>query len=264
MYNFDLISCAFIVGTTWLQEIVYLVRSGGDFDYCRKVPTWYRVPFLEGSGGQYKQLQTPNRAGCIIKTHAHTDIRPTGLLRYDKGPAPKVIYVIRNPKDVAVSYYHFYRSFHDLGLYTETWDQFSHMFLQGQVVVGDWLKHVSGWWREGQGATNLLFLHYEKMMADPRGVVQAIAKHLERDLSSELIDQITDYTSFTNMKKNPMTNYDALGAVINSDISPFMRKGIVGDWISHFTPAQNERYAEKYDSVLKELGLHIQYTMETK
>lgn len=57
----------------------------------------------------------------------------------------KFIYVARNPKDVAVSYY-----YHTLGFeffqYEGDWDDFYERFISGQVVDGSWFDHVMGWW----------------------------------------------------------------------------------------------------------------------
>ncbi|NWI25159.1 ST1A4 Sulfotransferase, partial [Sula dactylatra] len=56
----------------------------------------------------------------------------------------KVIYVARNPKDVAVSFYHFHRLakfLPDPG----SFDNFLTQFLEGTVHYGSWFKHVKGW-----------------------------------------------------------------------------------------------------------------------
>ena len=58
----------------------------------------------------------------------------------------KFIYIARNPKDVAVSYY-----YHTLGFelyeYNGDWNDFFERFFSGEVVEGDWFEHVLGWWK---------------------------------------------------------------------------------------------------------------------
>ena len=65
-----------------------------------------------------------------------------------KSPA-KYIYVARNPKDTAVSFYH-----HTKGLkpfnFNGTWDFFFEQYMAGMVACGSWFDHVISWW-EHQG-----------------------------------------------------------------------------------------------------------------
>ena len=66
----------------------------------------------------------------------------------------KFIYVARNPKDVAVSYY-----YHTLGFelyeYEGDWNDFFERFITGEVVDGDWFDHVLGWWEhKGESSCN--------------------------------------------------------------------------------------------------------------
>ena len=60
----------------------------------------------------------------VIKTHLPFELLPPNLA--DKC---KVIYVARNPKDVALSYYHFTRAF------SGSRDNFMEMFRKGNMLV---------------------------------------------------------------------------------------------------------------------------------
>ena len=134
------------------------------------------------------------------------------------------------------------------------------MFLEGNVVIGDWLSHVQEWWKQ-RHRKNILFLHYEDMVRDTKHAIQQIAQHLKQHLNDELVAKILDYTSFKNMKNNPMTNYENVknGKYIRSDISPFMRKGIVGDWKNHFTVEQSLQFDKIYDQALHSSNIHVKY-----
>lgn len=76
---------------------------------------------------------------------------------------------MRNPKDNAVSYYHHHRMSTFLGNYSGRWSTFLELFLRGQLVYGDWLAHVKGYWQLAQQhPQRVLFITYEelKMVCD--------------------------------------------------------------------------------------------------
>ncbi|KAJ8314118.1 hypothetical protein KUTeg_008679 [Tegillarca granosa] len=49
----------------------------------------------------------------------------------------KIIYVVRNPKDIAVSYYCHLRNM-TVGDYEGEWNQFFPLFMEGNRIIGDW------------------------------------------------------------------------------------------------------------------------------
>ena len=56
----------------------------------------------------------------------------------------KFIYVVRNPKDVAVSLYHHARLLKSSD-FDGDWDCFFELFMQGKAVMGSWFDHVIPW-----------------------------------------------------------------------------------------------------------------------
>ncbi|PIO14573.1 hypothetical protein AB205_0179480, partial [Aquarana catesbeiana] len=69
----------------------------------------------------------------VIKTHLQADVLPKSF--WEKNC--KMIYVARNAKDVAVSYYHFYRMAYG---HPEpgTWDEYLNAYMEGNGICGDW------------------------------------------------------------------------------------------------------------------------------
>ena len=49
-------------------------------------------------------------------------------------------------------------------------------------------------------------------------------------------------SSFKKMKKDPSANYSWKNEQRNKDQTPFMRKGLVGDWANYFTKDLSDRY----------------------
>uniref|UniRef100_A0A8C4Y2W2 Sulfotransferase n=1 Tax=Gopherus evgoodei TaxID=1825980 RepID=A0A8C4Y2W2_9SAUR len=162
----------------------------------------------------------------------------------------RMIYLARNAKDVAVSYYHFYQmaKIHpDPG----TWDEFLGKFMAGKVAYGSWYDHVKGWW-EKKKAYRILYMFYEDMKKDPKREIEKVLQFLGKDLKEEVVNKILHHTSFQEMKKNRTANYEMMPAwAMDHSVSPFMRKGMSGDWKNYFTVAQNEIFDAHYKEQMK-------------
>ncbi|XP_028332323.1 sulfotransferase 1C2 [Gouania willdenowi] len=241
-------------GTTWTQEILDLLLHNGNAEACKRAPTPVRSPFLEivppppiPSGLELLEKTDPPR---IIKTHLPVQLVPAGFWE----EKCKVIYCARNAKDNLVSYYFF-----DLMNQTQPepgpFDGYIHKFMQGKLAWGSWYDHVKDYWAARE-KKNILFIFYEDMKENPRREVERIMRYLNMSLSDEVINRIVDLTSFKNMKENPMSNYSCVPMpVFDETISPFMRKGEVGDWRNHFTPEQAAMFDKDYEKKMKNSGI---------
>ncbi|XP_059804187.1 sulfotransferase 2B1-like [Hypanus sabinus] len=237
-------------GTTWMQEIVPLIISGGDLSPVLTVPNWQRVPWLEHTfcKGLLEERPSPR----LITTHFQRHMLPK---TFDKSKA-KIIYMARNPKDALVSSFHY----HNIASFLDnpgSFDEFIDKFLEGKVLYGSWFDHIKSWWPE-KDQENFLFLTYEEMKQDTLNTLAKVGEFLGKQLSSDLIDMIANQTKFNKMKQNNMSNYSFVPSdIINQEKDNFLRKGIVGDWKNHFTEAQIEHFNSVFAERMK--GLDFPY-----
>ncbi|XP_074132896.1 sulfotransferase 1 family member D1-like isoform X2 [Sminthopsis crassicaudata] len=188
------------------------------------------------------ELKSPR----LVKTHLPVELLPSSLWKNDC----KMIYVSRNAKDVAVSYYYFYKKI-KIHPKPDSWEEFLEKFMTGKVIFGSWYDHVKGWW-EKKKDYRILYLFYEDMKENPKRELLKMLKFLEKDLPEETVNKILYHTSFEIMKENSTTNYTMMPEdKMDNKISPFMRKGISGDWKNNFTVAQYERFEKHYNQQME-------------
>ncbi|KAL4220600.1 Sulfotransferase 1C2 [Mactra antiquata] len=247
-------------GTTWLQEITWLIMNDANFEEARQTQVYFRSPFLEFKDTVLNEvgieLANPMKSPRVIKSHLPVKLMPKQI--HEK-PC-KIMVLFRNPKDLCVSYYHFYRSSSSFGKFTGTWDNFFEMFMEGQVDHGSWFDYTQSWW-DIKDQDNVKIFFYEDMKEDLAREVEKMCQFLNKPLSREIITKIANHCQFESMKKNPMTNHLDVYS-INSKVSPFLRKGTVGDWKDHFTVTQNERFDKLYNDILGTYLIPFKYTLE--
>ncbi|XP_014680231.1 PREDICTED: sulfotransferase family cytosolic 1B member 1-like, partial [Priapulus caudatus] len=170
-----------------------------------------------------------------------------------------IIYVIRNPKDNAVSYYYHHKIACFLGPYTGNFQEFMTLYMRGQLLYGSWFDHVKSFWDQ-RDSDQILFIKYEDMKRDLRGAVRKIMHFMDRELSDDAIDQIVHHCSFAQMKDNPAVNRSKIPIpVFDLKEHRFMRKGIIGDWQNHFNQKQSDAMDEMYREKLASTGLELQW-----
>ena len=240
-------------GSTWTQQIVRLVRNGGQDD--GKVLS-ESVPWLEALSRMYpnvkvEELPTPR----TFQSHFRYDNMPCGL----PSTTPcKYIYVTRNPKDLAVSYYHHHRGFKSIHRVEITWESFFNKFVSGRVDFGSYFDHVLSWWAH-RDEDNVLFLKYEDLKKDLPFTVRKIARFVNQEITDQVVEEIVRRTTFDVMKNDPMANHSWTAHMREPGEAPFMRRGVVGDWKNMFTDEQSKTLDTLYKENLVPAGLELEF-----
>jgi Sulfotransferase domain len=218
-------------GTTWLQHIAHVVHHDGDvgFEHISDVVPWFERQLALGrqTAGDYANMASPR----LFKSHLPRRWLPRGA-RY--------VYVMRDGRDVAASYFQFYRS--HLG-YSGSFDAFFERFLHGQLQYGSWFKHVAGW-MVSASAPDQLTLRYEQLREDLPGGLHRIASFCRIASGSETIEQLEGITGFAFMKQHESKFDHAASEPHETPVQPghFIRSGSAGGFRTLFSPEHERRF----------------------
>ena len=156
-------------GTTWMQEILHQLRSGGDmsFDEISDV-----VPFIELAYDFKIDLNAEhNYQPRCYKTHAWYPSCPKGA---------KYVVIYRDPCAAFYSFFNYFK-----GWYFQPGEASLYEFVRDFLVAGSgvpntkaeyasYFVHLVSWW-EHRDDSNVLFLFFEDMKDDLESAVRKVA-----------------------------------------------------------------------------------------
>ncbi|XP_071942781.1 amine sulfotransferase-like [Antedon mediterranea] len=255
----DVFVLAYIkAGTHWTQELVRNIVCEGNKDNAKEDYGSDPKGPIE-FGDNYKKYDSfSTEKPRVMMTHARVDVLPKQVFE-GKG---KVVFVIRNPKDSAVSCWHFLSERRMLEEYEE-WDSCFEASLKADVLYGNWFDFNLPYYENHRDKKNFLFLTYEEMKLDHKGCVVRISDFLSRPLSEEQVDKVVQNTSFSNMKANNRVPFFQLKKEKGERTYALLRKGVIGDWKTRFTVAQNERFDAIYNQRMEGSALAKRIVFET-
>ncbi|XP_018571408.1 estrogen sulfotransferase-like [Anoplophora glabripennis] len=253
-------------GSTWCQEMIWIIGNNLDFETAKNTLQQFRAPLIEASASLYTfaDLFKENFTDSVeyvnnfpsprfIKTHLTYRLLPSEIRKVK----PKIIYLMRNPKDVCVSYYFHCKVLHGFNV---DFELFCELFLNNAVCYGGIFDHYMEFWNM-RHESNILILRYEDMVSDTREAVRKIAKFMEKSLSEDDITSIIEFLSLKNMRKNRGCNMEPF---VESKNGPdfynkigihFVRQGKVGDWKNYMSQEITRKFDEYIDKNTRETGL---------
>lgn len=209
-------------GNTWTRFLIgNLFYQGEIIDFTnveQKVPDIY-----QNSDGKLLKLKSPR----ILKSHEYFDPR-----------YKKVIYIVRDPRDVLVSYYEFKRKMGGIGEEVGI-DQFTSDFIGGSAdPFGTWGENTGSWLGARKDSPDFLLIKYENLLADTHRELSVIAEFIGLSVHDELIEKAVAASSFKTMRQKEMEQGSQWKALAKSKSAvPFVRSGKAGGW--------KERLSEK-------------------
>ncbi len=168
----------------------------------------------------------------VIKTHE----------MYQPG-FPRSIYMIRDGRDVMVSYYFFRKRFHSFK------GNFLDFLVMSPSPASEWADHVESWLSAKDA--DILFLRYENLLTNPLEAVTAALDFLGERRSVLEIQKAVYNCSFQKLSSHEL----AVRPAAKSDPNlRFFRKGIMGEWKYVFGPEHIGKFKQEANWMLLKLG----------
>lgn len=216
-------------GTTWLQYLVWSIMNISDTS--KKLPNLLELKKTINRFIDFNGIEDVDHIRLFV---SHL---PYGIIPVN--PKTKYLYVIRDPKDAATSY--FFMMKNSYGFETCEIHKFYDYFIKGWLVYGDYFKNVMSWYHH-KDDQNVLVLFYEDILHHTEREIMRIANFLSDDkndyaniLKSDpnLVHNIINETSFQKLKVNHDQSSDTTAFHVQ-----FFRKGIRGDYATYMRPDQ--------------------------
>lgn len=225
-------------GNTWVRVIIdALRRQPVQHSYSalqESVPDIYKVD-------RRKIDRLPDRR--VLKSHEPFDPR-----------YPSVIYILRDPRAVAVSYFHYQRR---AGLITADLqlDVFVDRFISGQVDgFGSWREHVLSWWSTRGTTDSFLLIRYEDLAADTLSQATRIAAMLGLVLPERDVEKAVEAASFDRMVSMERDHVSSPRAASDDKDITFLRQGAPHGWRSELSDRSASLIASNFADAMTLFG----------
>ena len=251
----DVLICSYFKsGTNWTMQMAVQVAFRGrvEFAHIHDLVPWPdmspRAQFAVPLDDDEARLAAPTGL-LVIKTHL-----ALGAVPYSADG--RYICVVRDPKDVFVSSYHFTRSM-TMGRLMPSVEGWLDAYLSPDTALGSWAEHLASYWRVRDRA-NVLFLTYESMRGDLPGTVDKIAVFMGVALTAEERAAVIEHSTFNHMKEIGH-KFDAPGAPWAQAQGAMMRRGERGVSGELLSAEQQRRIDDYWRAELVRIGCDFPY-----
>lgn len=233
-------------GNTWTRFLL------GNLIYPNEPMTFsnieYRIPSIYNFSD--RQLQ---RLPRVFKSHDCFDPR-----------YKQVICIVRDPRDVTVSAYHYSIK---VGILPEDCpiQEFVPLFMSGEFGAGllanprwgSWYINVRSWLAMRQHLRFLL-LRYEDMLAQPGAQLMRVAEFLHIDATPERLNRAVELSSANKMRKMETEQSKDWNLTRNSrQDKPFVRAAKKGSWKDELPPQSVAEIETGWGDLMQTLGYEL-------
>jgi hypothetical protein len=230
-------------GNTWTRFLI------ANLVYPEKNPDFSNINELlpDVQGMSKRDLQRAARPR-ILKSHEYFDPR-----------YPKVVYVVRDPRDVALSEYYF-----DIKRRVIAEDyplaEFVSRFVRGQVnhAYGTWGENVATWFYTRRGDARFLLVKYEDLQARAMEEMGKIASYLGVAADRERLAFAIERSSAERMRELEKKQGHLWSSTRETrQDKPFVRKAKAGGWKTELPEASVAEIEAAWGGLMHEIGYEL-------
>jgi hypothetical protein len=204
------------------------------------------VPDAEAQSN--RRLKGIPRPRCI-KSHEYFDHRYR-----------RVIYVVRDPRDVALSYYNFVRKYRHIDD-SYPLDRYVDDFVSGRLSSADWgtwAENVGTWISARAKDPKFLLLRYEDMIENPARDLARIAEFFNIEAGPDRLANVISRSSAQHMRELESKQADQWVSTKNhrKDI-PFVGTASSGGWKSKLPTASVARIESEWGHLMESLNYQL-------
>ena len=201
-------------------------------------------------------LNLGTKENIFVKTH-NAICTINGNKFTNKQNSLGAIYLVRDPRDIIISYSSFLnKSYDEVATYLFNNKSFELSNIDGKqfdfTLVGSWSDNYNSW--KNYKSIEVLIIKYEDLISDTQNTFTKIIKYLNKidniKIDNEKIKSCINLTSFKNLRKIE----EEKGFIEKGFGQFFFRKGKVGDWKKKLNQTLVKKVEEKFKLEMKELG----------
>lgn len=168
----------------------------------------------------------------------------------------RVIYIVRDPRDVAVSQYHWemkQKSVKD----EYPIEQFVPRWIEGIYWdrLANWGDHVTSWLSTREGRDSFVILRYEDLIGDAQRELMKVARLLGLEPSPGRLARAVEFSSADRMRKLESTQGSKwVQTRYTRQDKAFVRKAASGDWRSVLPPQSVKAIESAWGNIMTHLG----------
>ena len=206
-------------------------------ELCAPRPDHWAMNDVQRAAPRFEKTHDAYRAG-------------NGRARFPHVGAVGVVYLVRNPLDVVVSFAHYMRKRVDSAvLLMNDPDAYIYIQIGLPCPLTTWSGHVSSWLDQTDLPTHTV--RYEDLLADPRATFGAIARFVGLGADAARLARAIEHAAFHRLRAQEIeTGFDER----RPGVPAFFRSGVAGAWRKVLTRAQVKALVDVHAPIMDRLG----------